>query len=198
MLTGCKTGKSVSNLKEIKKSINTIEVLPVGVDISTLDFFKKQTSAPDLAKQVSVDIHTHIKEVLDKKYGLIKSDSLLQLSDKDYHELIILGEKIVDEKMPLEKFKLPQFYDEIKSNLNNRFSLLLLVDAQYCINFPSQHNTLWIDPMVSTYIIQYLYLIDNSNASILHFNKTKSNGNVSIKSSVEQITLSSLKKLYYL
>lgn len=193
----CKSGKYVTGFSEIKKGIDTLEVLPIDLQIKTIDFFKVQQSDPELEISVKVDILDQIKTLLNKKYKLViyesnsKSDSLLSV------DLVTMSDFIDNQNNPLINLQVPSSFIELNKSLKYKYSLILIVRSQYCINFPENTNTLWIDPMVNTYITQYLFLIDNLNNKILHYKKTKTRGNISDKIAIEQITLESLRNIYY-
>jgi len=194
---GCNSGKNVAGFSKIKKSIDTLEVLPIDLQIKTVDFFNVQKYDPQLEKVVKADILDQINTVLNKKYKIAISDSNCISDSLLYVDLERMSDFIDNQKNPLKDIQVPSSFIDIKKNLKYKYSLILIVRSQYCINFPDQNNTLWINPLVNTYINQYLFLIDNLNNKILHYKKTKTLGNISGKLAVEQITLESLRNIYY-
>ena len=194
---GCYSGKSVTGFSKIKKSIDTLEVLPINLQIKTVDFFKIQKDDTLLEKEVKADILNQINTVLNKKYNIAISDSnLISCSEfyVDLEKMIIILE---NQKNPISNIQVPPSFNQLKKDLKYKYSLILIVRSQYCVNFPNNTNTLWIDPLINTYINQYLFLIDNLSNKIIHYKKTTSAGNISLKLPVEQITLESLRNLYY-
>jgi len=193
----CKSGKYVAGFSKIKKSIDTLEVLPIDLQIKTVDFLKTQKFDPQLEKVVKVDIMDQIKNVLDKKYEIAIVDTNTISDSQLYVDLLQMSDFIESQKNPINYIQTPSSFKDLKKNLRYKYSLILIVRSQYCVNFPDNANTVWINPMINTYITQYLFLIDNLNNKILHYKKTKTVGNISIKLSVEQITLESLRNIYY-
>jgi hypothetical protein len=192
----CNSGKYVAGFSKVKKGIDTLEVLPIDLQINIVDFLKVQKTDPQLEKIVKVDILDQIKTVLNKKYKIVISDSTISKSQLCL-DLEKINYFIESQKNPLNDIQTPSSFNDLKKSLRHKYSLFLIVRSQYCINFPDNTNALWIDPMVNTYITQYLFLFDNLNNKILHYKKTKTVGNISIKLSVEQITLESLRNIYY-
>jgi hypothetical protein len=196
-ISSCNSGKYVAEFSKIKKGIDTLDVLPVDIQIKTVDFFKIQKYDPKLEQTVKFDILNQINSVLDKKYSIVLADSNNISDSLFYSGLEQMSDSIETQHNPIKGILVPSSFNNLKSSLKHKYSLILIVRSQYCINFPDRNNTLWINPLVNTYITEYLFLVDNINNTILHFKKTKTTGNVSIKLSVEQITLESLRGIYY-
>jgi hypothetical protein len=196
LLIGCNPGKHVSDFKNIKKSIDTLDVLPIDIQIKTVDYNKEQLFDRPLEKVVKADILDQIKTFLNSKYKIAIADTTVDYSQlcKDLERIRFF---IATQSNPLKDEEVPFSFNEIKKNLKHKYSLVLIVRSQYCINFPNRLSTLWVDPMVSPYINQYLFLIDNVNNKIIYFKKVNGDGDISVKLSVEQITLESLRNLYY-
>ena len=199
---GCNSGKSVVGFKEMKKSIDTLLVLPISVHIKTVDYFKKQTTDPELEEVVSSNILNQVNNVLSEKYKILLPPSGTDSDSQFIADLEQMTDYLDKHNKRLFEIYAPVSFNEIKKNLTSRYSLILTVRSQYCINFPPEINpgtssVLWINPLYETYIHQYLFVIDNLNNQIIHYNKSTTVGNISVKLSVEQITLKSLKELYY-
>lgn len=196
LFIGCNSGKYVSEFKEIRKSIDTLEVLPIDIKIKTADYNKKQQYDHQLENVVKADILDQIKTFLNKKYTIVIADTTVNYSQLGT-DLERIRFFIATQKNPLKNEEAPFSFNEIKGNLKHRYTLILLVRSQYCINFPDRLSTLWIDPSASTYINQYLFLIDKLNGTIIYFKKVNSDGNISDKVSLEHSTLESIRNLYY-
>ncbi|MCK9617523.1 MAG: hypothetical protein M0R21_06765 [Lentimicrobiaceae bacterium] len=197
LLYACSSGKYVDEFKKIKRSIDTLEILPIDLQIKTVDFYRRQQSDPQLEEIVITDIINQTNSVLNKKYKIVKPD-YNDLTDSqvsvDFEQLSNL---LDDKKNSLNNVDIPLSFNNLKRNHKHQYSIMLIIRAQYCINYPEQTNKIWIDPLVKTYIKQCIFLIDNFNGKILYYKKIKTAGDISVKLAVEQITLKSLRNLYY-
>lgn len=197
VMISCDAGMHVAHFNIVKESIDTLDILPVDVQIKTIDFFKIQKTDPQLERIVKDDIAKQIQNVLGSKYNTVLVDSASITNKQLYTELEHIAYSLQNKKNPIANVVIPSAYHSILKNSRHNYSLLLIVRSQYCINFPDDSNLLWIDPLTNTYITQSLFLIDNRSGVILHCKTTKTVGDISIKKSVEQITLESLRNVYY-
>ena len=197
VICGCSLSKSISSSSVNNISIDTLEILPINVQIKTMDFLKEKDYDFELEKSVKVDIEKLVNKTLDDKYEIVNSDPTFRLDSITYVEFSQIGEMIDEGRSTIGNTKLPLSYVKGKKNLKQRYSLVLFVNSQYCINYPNQQSTLWVDPMIHTYINQYVFLIDNSSNTIVYYKKNKSRSDISTTIVVKQVTMKSLENIYY-
>jgi len=196
-LISCNSGKHVSGFNDIRKNIDTLEILPIDVKINTVDYFNKQFIDENLENIVQTNIINQVSDILSKKYVLIINNSLNYQQAGLEDGLEQLGDYLETQKKTIEEADMPVGYKKKNLDFMHRYSIIIQVRAQYCINFPQQNNTLWLNTVGKTYLKERIFLVDNLTNKVVYFKELKNTSEINQSASVEQMTMNCIRDIYY-
>lgn len=207
LLFSCKTGRYISDYKQIKKTIDTLVILKPMVVIDVENYSNKDTFDIKLENAVSKILKDKANDLLSKKY-IIKNE----LPDKEYSDgyiknLISLTNKLKQSKNPIQEFIFPNLSNE---NDNANYSLFFYLKGHYTLGI-NPYETLSKGESANLILggssvnltpartanEEIGVILFNKNNEVLYFNSVFSVNDPRLKELVERDFMKVIKSIYY-
>ena len=218
-LYSCATNKHISDFRQVKKSIDTLVVLPALIDIKIVDIGNKINRDSFKDYETNTIISEKSKKILNKKYDVINSGEFLPLTEDDSYELYLFYQQIkkLDKKQSISEALVPTLFEKISSQTPQQYliinyltgfypsservkyvnekileegMMLSILSLGHVMVLPSIYNS-----MGGSFLITILY--DKVNNKILYFATSDKNGDPRNKYALKKYVSMNLKGIYY-
>ncbi len=201
ILSGCSSAKYSTEFKSQKKNIDTLTIIK---PIVTIDARNNKVKFLDtgLTNSVQQTIEELTIEVLSSKYVLKEE----KISHIDTTMLNKFYDQIENSPKMISGISSDYILKQIAPNIQSRFALMITYDGKINPNYEPHHNhmtgiasgSIIIAAHTKPYSDLRLMIFDTEICEIVFFDRiNSSNYDPRVKSEIERITKTILKKIYY-
>ena len=128
-LGSCQSGKYSTDFKSIKKSIDTLVILPTNVEVKVRG--ENNRIDIELSKQIGQHLSEKIISLLKSKYNIIHDSAYQEYSVIVNNEISELNKLLKVKENPIDNVIIPQSMEELAESYDNNFILLIYFRGFY-------------------------------------------------------------------
>lgn len=197
LLTACRSGKYIAEIKETKRAIDTLYLLPVNVNIYASNIHNIDKEASKIVKE---QLSNKVNDLLSKKYIIITDTSNVKYNSTENEALDGLVRDLMKQKNPIKNIHFPGIFDNLSKN-NIRYCLMLYMNGHYTEGISpyekATREVVYITPANFAGMQLNALLFDNKTKGILLFDESSSRDDPRAPLFVDRLSSGVLKQLYY-
>ena len=199
-LVSCQSGKYVTEFNSIKKTIDTLVILPMNVKV-----YVKGDSDKKLDTEVAKEIGQHLSEqtlkLLKNKYKIVYDSTFYEYNSVSDNEIVELIQLLDVKENPINDIYIPKSLEELSNQYDNQYFLLMFFRGFYTAGISpyekASRDVVYLSSPNFGNMKLNLILFDNSNKKVLFFEESLVRDDPRLANLIEQMTMQDLKTIYY-
>jgi hypothetical protein len=201
MHLNCRAEKYVSNFKNIKKSIDTLTILPLNVEIFAIESDRSKNIDEGLTHDIKEQLTAKTLKMLSRKYIMIHDSTVIDYNNAMDSEISELIKLIKSSQNPIDGIKIPNVLEDLTSQYSNDFFLLLFFRGHYTIGIQPEESVvrdkIYIPAQNFAGMELDILMIDKAQQRVLYFEDASTRDDPRLSDLVERIILRAMKTVYY-
>lgn len=195
--SACNTGKQIAGFDEVKKSMDTLVILPVVTDVFKMAPGQPREFNNDLSLNISSHVSRQLHHYLSQKYFIVQDTLQVYKAASLALGFDTLRKELDARENPIDHVGLPSSFQNLAEGYPQRYFLISFLNGRYTVPDPRPATSGTIPVNSLGQMIYGIVLFDRVSGEVIYYREETENGHPMDPKAVKHLVSKTIKNLYY-